>query len=536
MKEKIMFGIQFYPTPKKLASMMISKLGNKNKECLNVLDPSCGKGDLFEAFKEYLEMNRYRYKSDVRMFGIEIDPNLRLISQDKCEVIDTDFLAYDGQNQFDIILMNPPFANGAQHLLKALDIMWEGEIVCILNAETIRAPDTTGKKLKNVLEQLNADISFHKDMFIDAERTTEVEIALIHVVKTVNENTFFQIEYEETKDVELDLCSNTEVDFVGNIKSMVHDYEQRKQMGVKALYEFFQLKKKFGGKSANFLMLATEKSSNSLTENLKLAVNHFLNNLRDSYWSKILSVDAFTKYLTGTKERELRCFIAQNRNMEFNLKNIYAIVDFLKDTWNDTLESVILEVFDDLTRKHSYYPECNKNMHLYDGWKTNDAFKLNKKVIIPFYGDTVFCKIMNKYTCYHSGFERKFSDIEKVLTYFTTLENVVTFKQAVSKAIKDPRNVDPTFESSFFIIKLHKKGTVHITFKDLNAVRRLNVYVGRAKNWLPHDYGTKSYDDMTQEEKTVVDSFDGKETYQKNLGKQLILSKQTNKFLQIGND
>ena len=37
--------------------------------------------------------------------------------------------------------MNPPFSEGDKHLLKAINIMKNGgQIVCILNAETIKNP------------------------------------------------------------------------------------------------------------------------------------------------------------------------------------------------------------------------------------------------------------------------------------------------------------------------------------------------------------------------------------------------------------
>ncbi len=39
----------------------------------------------------------------------------------------------------------------------------------------------------------------------------------------------------------------------------------------------------------------------------------------------------------------------------------------------------------------------------------------------------------------------------------------------------------------------------------------------KGKNWLPPEYGTKYYNDMTQEEKSVVDSFEGQLSYSMNL-------------------
>lgn len=62
-----------------------------------------------------------------------------------------------------------------------------------------------------------------------------------------------------------------------------------------------------------------------------------------------------------------------------------------------------------------------------------------------------------------------------------------------------------------------------ITFKDdaKILIDRLNIYVGRNKNWLPPNYGRTAYSQMTEEEKAVVDSFDGgEENYNKVFANQ----------------
>src|SRR5690606_35774501 len=94
----------------------------------------------------------------------------------------SDFLAYAGQDQFDLILMNPPFANGHKHLLKAIEIMYSGQIVCVLNAQTIKNPHSRGRQdLVRILEELDADIEYIQDAFKDAENPTGVEVALISI-------------------------------------------------------------------------------------------------------------------------------------------------------------------------------------------------------------------------------------------------------------------------------------------------------------------------------------------------------------------
>ena len=42
-------------------------------------------------------------------------------------------------------------------------------------------------------------------------------------------------------------------------------------------------------------------------------------------------------------------------------------------------------------------------------------------------------------------------------------------------------------ESTFFYIRVFKKGTAHLYFKDLNLLGKLNLFVGQQRGWLPKE-------------------------------------------------
>lgn len=61
--------------------------------------------------------------------------------------------------------------------------MYRGQIIFIINAESIRNPySNTKKDLVRKLNELGAEIEFLENQFLDAERTTGVEIALISII------------------------------------------------------------------------------------------------------------------------------------------------------------------------------------------------------------------------------------------------------------------------------------------------------------------------------------------------------------------
>jgi len=127
-----MFNAEFFPTPAWLTEEMLSLVNLRSVH--SILEPSAGKGDIIEVIRS--KMHR------PRIYCCEIDPELQMILNGKgVTILNDDFLSFTAQGYyFDLVVMNPPFSQGAQHLLHAWNIISEGEILCLLNAETIRNP------------------------------------------------------------------------------------------------------------------------------------------------------------------------------------------------------------------------------------------------------------------------------------------------------------------------------------------------------------------------------------------------------------
>ena len=180
----------FYPTPFDLIQKMWHKIKNTDK-IYTILEPSAGKGDILD----YIKDKEYRFK----LSCIESDENLQhILTGKKYKIIDSDFLEYSGLDQFDLIIANPPFFEGEKHLLKAIDIMYSGEIVFLLNAETLKNPYTNiRKELSKRLTELNADIEYIKNAFKDAERKTGVEIAIVHIIIESKKGTKFDSKFHK---------------------------------------------------------------------------------------------------------------------------------------------------------------------------------------------------------------------------------------------------------------------------------------------------------------------------------------------------
>ena len=77
------------------------------------------------------------------------------------------------------------------------------------------------------------------------------------------------------------------------------------------------------------------------------------------------------------------------------------------------IEATIMKLFDDLSFVHSWSSEYDTNVHYYNGWATNKAWYVNKKVILPAHAWSNIWKKME----YRYSISEKFADIEKAFNY-----------------------------------------------------------------------------------------------------------------------
>ena len=256
-----------FPTPAKLRNKMLGKLDFN--EIKTVLEPSGGKGDLLEAISKKFSYNRWNNKTP-DIDTIEIDPNLQHILKGKgYRLVHDDFLTYNSFKRYDCIIANFPFSNGDKHLLKAIDMQSNGgEIVALINADTLRNPYTnTRKDLIRKLEEYNADVEFIEDAFIDSERSTNVTVALVYIsVPKIEHNSVIleTLKQDESYKTVNDYNSTSLIDS-DFIKGIVEQYNYEVKAGLKLIDEYNSLKS---------LMLASFNDNSSPVLKLDLASNN----------------------------------------------------------------------------------------------------------------------------------------------------------------------------------------------------------------------------------------------------------------------
>ncbi len=519
----------FYPTPQNLIDKMLYDLDFTMIK--TILEPSAGKGDIVEALKKKAETyNKYwgnkEFQFDIDC--IEADQNLQHILKGKnFRVVYNDFLAYDTMKEYQLIIMNPPFSNGCKHLLKALEMQQRngGAVVCLLNAETLKNPCTNDRQdLKRKLTEYNAKIEFIQNAFLDAERKTAVEIALVKVQLPEVQRESFILEglrkAQEKREFQAE--ENTQLIDSDFFKAIVNQYQLEVEAGIKLIKEYFAMKPfilsqfekdKETGKTIQTggCILQMDIIGNRDKYNSKLSINEYIREVRKKYWKALFENPKFIGQLTNNLQQDFYNKVEEMKDYDFSLYNIYQLKIDIQKKVVKGIEDTIIELFDELSHKYSYWDETSKNIHYYNGWKTNKAWIINKKVIIPLAGYDSF---WNRYNPSDYKIVRKLQDIEKCFNY---LDGGLTEAVDLEESLKFAEEYGETkdIQLKYFTVTFYKKGTCHITFNNEELLKKFNIFGSQHKGWLPPSYGKKNYKDMTAEEKAVVNEFEGEKEYNK---------------------
>lgn len=526
----------FYPTPASLINKMNKKVDWKSIK--SVLEPSAGSGNLVEAIHKQFDFTKnYRRGSKYDVDVIEHDENLRHVLKGKgSRVISDDFLTFNTYKKYDLIFMNPPFSNGDKHLLKAIDLIElqnrAGQIVCLLNAETLKNPYSNDRKhLVRKLTDLDADVEFLKDAFTSSERKTSVETALIHI--KIDNGEYSSVLLDELQKDKSHKLSNdyksTQLIDSDYIRGIVEQFNYEIKAGLKLINEYNSMKplilNSFKETSKPILKLELDSSANNYVEDME---NEFIKNVRQKYWNTLFNNAEFMSLFTSNLKQKYLQHVEELKDYDFSLFNIYTLRIQMSKEMIQGVEETILNLFEEFSHKH-YYDKTSKNVHLYNGWKTNKSYKINKKVVVPLNGYGTWD---GKYDPTYYTVMDKLKDIEKVFNY---LDNGLTDDVNIDEVLKLSKHYGETkkIDLKYFYLTFYKKGTCHIEFKNDEILKKFNIFGSQKKGWLPPSYGNTEYDEMNEEERAVINEFEGEKEYNKTMKNKSYYMLDTSKVLML---
>lgn len=240
-----------------------------------------------------------------------------------------------------------------------------------------------------------------------------------------------------------------------------------------------------------------------------LSVNGYVKTVRMKYWTALFENEKFTGNMTSNLREEYRSKVMELANYDFSVFNIKTIQVEMSKNLVKGIEDCIIKLFDELSHQYSWY-DSSSNIHYYNGWKTNKAWIINNKVVLPYMNAYDNC--FKKYDPTHYGLMQKLADIEKALNY---LDGGLTDAHDMGMFLSHAKETGETkkIPLKYFNVTFYKKGTCHIEFTNIELLKKLNIFGSQQKKWLPPAYGKKRYEEMDAEERAVVDEFEGKDSY-----------------------
>lgn len=494
-----MFGVDFYPTPEMLINQLINPywVDGKYSNCFpiykyDILEPSAGAGNILDVLKT---VSGYSVHNIAGFFEkvtcLEIDPDLRIMLQGKgYNIAGTDFLSWKPQKEFNLILMNPPFSAGVDHILHAWEILNNGDIACILNAETVKNPYSEKRQLlQRIINDNQGTVEYVENAFTDAERKTDVEIAIVRLSKKSRANKL-DFDFENVKD---------ERQFSFNMYGGSHEIANRDVIG-NLVAEFDRCRDRFidAMKAIHFLTGSTGKLGFSDAD-IKRMFEHFLTHrdtlktynvfsdeLRRSAWDKVFRDTKAREYMSGGMLKKFEQFQKTQGELSFSKENIINMLGTLINNQSEIYQAVIEEMFDLFTK---YYKENRTHV---EGWKTNDAFKVNRRVILPWIVEKTFS---NHFTVSYRS-RTNLDDIDRALCFITgdKLSNIKT----ISDTVRECKCSGQRQHSQFFEVKCYLKGTIHLQFIEEWHWRKFNLVATSKKNWIPYDIYEKENREINQ--------------------------------------
>lgn len=481
--------LQFYPTPPDLARRAWAKF--KDQDFVRVLEPHAGNGDLATVNPKDRYTDSYR---SILPDCCEIDIAKHATLREKhLNVVGMDFLKFRSGAIYSHIIMNPPFNDGVKHVLHAWEIMWDGEIVCIINAETVRNPFSAERKLLASIIERYGEVEFIESAFIvpESERKTAVEVALIYLRKEadVSKDIIGPMLDELKRDnITSDLLSDgyREMHEVALPNSVIENSVIAFNAAVKVMREavFAEARSQYYtrllGETLTSMNGGIPTKQDCSVDFVKKETGKRYCDIKERAWTGIIRSAKVTDKLSSAAQKRMESEFEKLKQLEFTTEAIYGLLCGITDSQGQIQIQMCCDVFDLFSRYH------DDNTVFYKGWKSNSKHRTcgmrlkTTRVVLPGHKTEDYQNDLN------FDSRQMLRDFDKVFAMLDGKAEVqdgleYTFRQYFKELRAGKR-----IASAYFDVRYYRGiGTIHLLPKSKRLIDRLNRLVGRERAWLP---------------------------------------------------
>lgn len=489
---------QYYPTPPSMVKRMQDRF-TKGFGSVEVLEPSCGTGDLLQYQPRYMHEVK-TCKAD----ACEVNQDrLSVLAHNKdISVIGHDFLNMRPVKHYGQIIMNPPFRAGVKHLLHAWDILHDGEVVCLLNAASITSPTTQDQLYLARLIEDHGHVEIFDEVFTsEAQRKTNVQVALIFLKKTAEishsyldgltvdtSEREFKPDYVETAG-DLAIPNNVIENAVISFNAAKDVLARKVESDAVLTAQYFSYAGNLGGSlletssdRTNRIRGREEAMAMVKPEAMAENYNKAISSLKQSAWNYILTGIGFYDDLSVKAKATFTGEFEKVSKLEFTESNIHGFLQGVALNRGAMNDEMMLALFDKFTERYG------DNRAYYKSWKSNAkhrtaAWRIKMTRIILPISIHSWCGNQMDYNS-----ERDLIDLDKCMAALDGAKNITEIDglAEVMKRAKAHGNTSGRQDSEYFEWRAYSE-TIHLFPKRKDLIDRLNRTVGRLRTWLPED-------------------------------------------------
>ena len=511
---------QYYPTGEKTAALMWAKF---KRPIRHVCDPSAGKGHLIRHAKEGFpgldesdipwladvqdvdvpngrfgatrlrEYARQKFADLPEVSAIEIDvAHHSSLKELGVKVLGYDFLETSSLATVSHLILNPPFAEGCAHVLHGWDCLHDGEVVAIVNAQTLRNPYTQERRRLVELIERHGSFEYLTDQFVDdVARKTSVEIALIYLEKVpqkyLDVNALLgDLRRGDNEHRELDPEISSALALPGNF---ISDTYARFELAVGAARNASEqgaiaatTEAALGLTLAEMQAKGVGSEFREMVGSVRSAANEDFKRrydvLKKKAWSQIIRSSLLNDKLSNQARRKVEASAQDIYELEFTVANVHGFLAGVMQSLGDVYQQMLVDMFDSIIGRSS------DNVVFYRSYKSNEKHRIGMRLRRSRF-------ILPRFRMGFGGSldyedERFLADIDRC---WGVLNGINGHYDGLVEAVKknDLRSSD-RYQSRFFSFRYYKgTQTIHFYPNDSEVMEKMNRFVGKLRRWLPGD-------------------------------------------------
>ena len=404
-------------------------------------------------------------------------------------VIGHNFLMLSHEQLYSAIIINPPLNDAGDYVERAWKTLIHGKVIALVETIRFENPVLSSEVwLKEVVRGHGDRTDLTKSYFPQLDE----EAPAISMLTLNKSSSQFYLDFmklglgEDNEPGGNDYSSaETAIAPVDVIKDLCRKYKGTEHLVDELISVVLRLAIRLQGMRIEFgqfynpLAMLWHTAPDSTDMNARGASSRqaLLKEVKKASWDEVFCKSKLYQLADAKTEAEFRKFQEQNSSLAFSAKNIYSIILEMMGKIDYLKERCIMSVFGTLTANAADRKGAK-------GYRTNSSWKVNKKAILTLWYCDNFC------IDWATG--RSLDDIDRAMCHVSgkSIESILT----IQKALKGKRSAlggeiyNTRIESEFFILKVYKKGTLHLEFKDDKIWEQFNVAVSRIVPSLPDDY------------------------------------------------